>query len=257
MDSKKQQSRAPKSKRQAYREQRARKARTQRIIVIGGIVAFSVLFIGLLWYTNFQRNNAPVGEFISITPQAYTNADGLKIGNPNAKVVLDIFEDFTCIACKGYTQSIEAQVIRELVDTGLVYYVFHNYPFLDDSSNSFSFATKDSDNSAHAAMCAAEQNLFWVYHAMLYANSEETGGVFSENRLKAFAESVGLDTQKFNACLDDRPYQKEIDQDIALALQMGVTGTPSVFVNGQAVKPGFVPKFEDIKAAVDAVLAQE
>jgi protein-disulfide isomerase len=173
------------------------------------------------------------------------------MGNPDAPVRIDVFEDFQCPACQFFTQSVESQVITDLLSTGQVYYVFRHYPFLDDRS-----ATKESDQAANASLCAADQERFWDYHDLLYTNwSGENQGSFSNRRLVAFAEELNLDMDAFNSCFDEKRFQDQIDQDIQDALRMGISGTPSVFVNGTIVSPTKVPTFEEIKAAVDAALA--
>jgi protein-disulfide isomerase len=173
------------------------------------------------------------------------------MGNPDAPVRIDVFEDFQCPACKIFTQNIEIQVMNELVVPGKAYYVFRNYPFLDDR-----MATKESDQAAHASMCAAEQDRFWDYHDILYANSAEYAGAFTDRRLRAYAEELNLDMDAFNACYREKRYQSQIDLDIDDALRLGVNGTPSVFVNGKEVSPGYIPSFDDINAAVDAALTE-
>jgi protein-disulfide isomerase len=240
-----------KSKRQQIREQRARKARQQRILIVGGIVAVVVIVVGLVVVPAIARNNSPVGDFTKITPQSLEKTDGLTVGDPNAPVKIEVFEDFKCSACQGYNKNIEPQVISDLVETGKVYYIFRNFPFLDDGS-----AVKDSDNAANAAMCASEQNRFWDYHHLLFANLNFVQGEFSNKRLVAFADSLGLDTGKFSQCLENRTYKDKIDADLALGKELGVNGTPSLFVNGTILKPGYVPSFEDISAAVEAELAK-
>lgn len=240
-----------KSKRQQVREQRARKARQQRLLVVGGIAVVVALFVGLLVIPTIFRNNAPVGEFTRITPISHQNVSGASMGDPDAPVKIEVFEDFKCSACQGYHESIEPLLISNLVDTGKVFYTFRHFPFLDDG-----LAVKDSDNSANAAMCASDQNRFWDYKQLLFENLNFVSGEFSINRLKAFADSLGLDTEQFNQCLEDRSFKAEIEADLDLGKQMGVSGTPSVFVNGVIIKPGFVPSFEEISAAVEEAINQ-
>ena len=60
----------------------------------------------------------------------------------------------------------------------------------------------------------------------------------------------------FTACFEENRYQDEIQADFELGLEMGVSGTPSVFVNGQQVTPGYVPSFGDVQQAVEAALIQ-
>jgi protein-disulfide isomerase len=106
-------------------------------------------------------------------------------------------------------------------------------------------------------MCAAEQGRFWDYHDILFANwNGENQGAFLDKRLVAFAEALGLDMAAFNACFEENRYKAEIDQDLALGDELGVSGTPTVFVNGKQLTPGFVPSFADIAQAVEAALSQ-
>jgi protein-disulfide isomerase len=142
---------------------------------------------------------------------------------------------------------VEKQVIQEIVDAGLAYYVFYQFPFLDDRS-----ASKDSDRSANAALCAADQNRFWEYKNMLFANQTSVEEQFNDKRLLAFAEYLGLDMEQFEACYKENRFQNQINDDLALGREMGITGTPTVFVNGVDVSPGRVPTFEQILQAVQA-----
>jgi protein-disulfide isomerase len=235
------------SKRQARREEIRRKERRQRLVLIGVIAAIVVAIVALIVIPSLQSKSAPVGEFVKITPETYESAVGTTMGDPNAKAKIEVFEDYTCSACKVYTESIEPQVIKELVDTGKAYYVFYQFPFLDDQS-----ASKDSDRSANAALCAADQGRFWDFKKLLFANQTHTAEEFSDKRLVAFAESLGLDMTKFKSCYDGSQFQSQVNKDMALGRDRGITGTPTLFVNGVDVAPGKVPSFEQIQQAVQA-----
>jgi len=60
---------------------------------------------------------------------------------------------------------------------------------------------------------------------------------------------------QFNACYNQKIPQPRIDESLALGIQMGVQGTPSVFVNGVEVSPGKVPTYEQILQAVQVASA--
>jgi protein-disulfide isomerase len=237
------------SNRATRREEIRRAQQRQRTFVIVGILgAIAILLIILIpTFAGGTTSTAdqPVGEFIRITPEAYPNVDGYKMGNPNAKVKIEVWEDFMCVACKQYSQNVEPRVLKELVETGQVYYIMYQFPFIGQS-----MGTRDSINAANAALCAADQNLYWQYKQILFANSNEKANDYTDARLKAFAEAIGMDMGKFNSCYSTAEHQDVVDQQKAMGAQYNVNGTPSLFVNGVQVSPGKVPAFEDIAIAV-------
>jgi protein-disulfide isomerase len=240
-----------KSRRQQIREQRIQKQRRQRLMTILAITGVALVVTGLLIAPSIRNSLTPVGEIVEITPEARPMVDGVALGDPNAPVLVEVWEDFQCPACRTYSNDIEPLVVDNYVATGKVRYVFRHYPFLDDRS-----ATKESDQAANASMCAAEQGKFWEYHDYLFANwNSENAGAYSDKRLVAFAESLGLDMGAFNDCFKENRYRDDIQQDLSDGTRAGVTGTPSVFVNGQIIRPGFVPSYEDITQAIETALA--
>jgi len=230
------------------RDARLRKERQQRLFLIVGAVVIVAVLGGAIAYNAVQANKT-ASTFTRITPGSYPSAKGLTLGDPNAKVRIDVFEDFKCSACQSFTLSTEPQVLQQLVDTGQAYYVFHNYPFLDNNA-----AIKESDLAANAAMCAAEQERFWDFQTLVFTNFNHVVGEYTNQRMEAFADSLGLNSQQFTSCLEANKYQSKINEDIALAEQMNISGTPSVFVNNQPVAPGYAPTFEQIRDAVLAAL---
>jgi len=208
------------SKRQQLREKRQRDKSRNRMLGIGIVIIGALLLAFLFIYPNIK----PVGEIVSITPGVYPQTDMNTMGDPNAKVKLEVWEDFQCPACKSFTENTEPPLIQNYIETGKVFYIFHHYPFIDDYS-----ASKESDQAANASMCAGEQNRFWDYKKILFANwIGENVGSFSDRKLGAFAESLGLDMGKFNTCFTANTYKAQIDQSFADGVDKGVTGTPSI-----------------------------
>jgi protein-disulfide isomerase len=234
-------------KRQAIREKRRAQQRRQRILLILGIVVAALVIAAVLIVPSLL----PVGEIQTVDPHPRPMEDGRAMGDPNAPVTIEVYEDFQCPACRDFTEQNEPQIVDSYVATGDVYYIFRHYPFLDSQA-----ARKESHQAANASMCAAEQNQFWHYHDTLFANwNGENQGAFSNNRLEAFADAVGLEMNDFITCFGQYRYQDEIDADKASGDGAGVTGTPSVFVNGRILTPGRVPSFSQISEAVEAELA--
>ena len=240
------------SKRQARRQEIQRQQQRQRLFVIGLIVlGVSFVVLGVIW----QNRPVPVGEIVTVVPVARPNADGTSVGDANASVTIDVFEDFQCPACQYFTQSIEPRVIENLVSTGKARYVYHNYPFIDGEGAGNG---GESDQSANASMCAREQGKFWEMHDTIYANWDgENQGAFSNARLQAMAESIGLDMDAFDECFDANKYKADIQADFDLGKEMGVSGTPTVFVNGKTVgQEGKIATYDEIAQAVEQALSE-
>jgi len=236
------------SKRQERRARMQRQQQRQRLITIGLIVLGAALVVFAVVWPQLRS----VGEIVTVTPAALPSADGLSVGDADAPVTIDVFEDFQCPACQLFTENIEPLVIQNLVESGQARYVFHNFPFLDGNGAG---SSGESDQAANASMCANEQGKFWEMHSILYANlGGENQGAFSDRRLQAMAESVGLDMSEFNSCFSANEYEAEIQADFDLGQEMGVSGTPTVFVNGTQVgAPGRIASYDEIAAAVNAI----
>lgn len=240
------------SKREEVKAQRLRRKRQQRmntLLIIGGIVLILVALFISPYIVNALR---PVGEVTAITKLERPLVDGRAMGDPNAPVVVEVFEDFQCPRCKEFSDTVEKSLIEsEYLTSGQVYYVFRNFPFIDRDT-----AGQESHQAANASMCAAEQGSFWDYHDILFVNwNGENQGAFIDKRLVAFAENLGLNMDQFKTCFKDNKYEVEITSDYDLGLKYGVQGTPTVFVNGTGVTPGYLPSYDDLKQAIDAALA--
>jgi protein-disulfide isomerase len=235
------------TKRQAIREKRRQEQRKQRLYIILGIIAVALVIALILIVPGLL----PAGDIVTVTPVGHPMIAGLSLGDPNAPVSIDVYADFQCPACKNFSEDVEPRIIDQYVASGDVFYTFRHFPFLDDNE-----IRKESDQAANASMCAAAQERFWDYHAILFANwNGENQNAFSDKRLVAFAESLGLDMSAFNDCFEANTYQADIEADIAAGRMKGVQGTPSIFVNGEQLSPGFVPSFDEISQSVQSILA--
>jgi protein-disulfide isomerase len=241
------------NKRDALKAQRTKKKRQQRMNTVLWVGGFILVVILLFASPSIYNAFKPAGAFVQITPQARRLEDGKSLGDPNAKVTIEVYADFQCPACKQYTDSIEKELLASsYITDGQVRYVFMQFPFLDSQ-----VVTKESHQAANASMCALEQGRFWDYHAILFANQGvvENGGSFNDKRLQAFAESLGLDMTAFNKCFSANKYSTDVELDYQQGVNSGINSTPSVLLNGSFITPGAVPNFDQIKAAINAALA--
>jgi cyclophilin family peptidyl-prolyl cis-trans isomerase len=116
-----------------------------------------------------------------------------------------------------------SQLEEKYVKTGQMKFVYRHMAFLGD----------ESQWAAEASECAGDQGKFWEYHDKLFASQQgENQGAFSKDNLKKFAADLKLDTTKFNQCLDSGQFTEKVKKATQDAQQLGVQGTPTVFING-------------------------
>ena len=116
------------------------------------------------------------------------------------------------------------------------------------------FLGKNSWLAAQAAECANEQGRFWQFHDVLYANQGEKGSdAFSLRNLRRFAEALGMDSAAFASCLDSGRYASMVANETDAATQLGVSKTPTIFVNGTEAMSGL----EEMRAAIERSLPAE
>ena len=112
-------------------------------------------------------------------------------------------------------------MVKQLLNTfpNDVKVVFKHYPL--------SFHN-NAKRAAIAAVAAQKQNKFWEYHDLLFANQR----ALDDASLRRYAQSLGLDLAAYDAAIRDAAVTGRVDAETKHALQAGVRGTPSFFVNG-------------------------
>lgn len=129
------------------------------------------------------------------------------------------------------------QVLEHNPDT--VKIVFKNMPL-----NFHRFA----EPAALAALAAGEQGKFWEFHDALFAASSK----LSLDVINGIATKLGLDMEKFKTDMASAAIKQKLAQDLQDAKEAGVTGTPTLFVNGIRLKSRTLPAIQKI---VDEELA--
>ena len=165
------------------------------------------------------------------------------IGDPNAPVLIEAFEDYQCPHCQDFTVALEKTIIEDLVASGTARYQFQNRFVIDQNSVII----------ASAAECAADQGRFWEYHDQLFASLSRNAGASSSADLKKDAADIGLNTSDFNKCLDTQKHYEAMLREDDAAKGRGVNATPTVYINGVQYKGAYEP--QAFKQAVEAAKA--
>lgn len=167
-------------------------------------------------------------------------------GNDSAKVTIVEFSDFECPFCANFHKDAWPQIVKEYIDTGKVKFYYRHFPLQFHPQ---------AVPLAHVSECANDQGKFWEMHEKIF--TENTAGTLTgatDATYKAWAGDLGLNTNTFNSCYDQKTHQKEIDEDTAAGSEVGVSGTPTFYINGVQLV-GAQP-FAAFKTAIDAELAK-
>ena len=159
-------------------------------------------------------------------------------GNKDAKISIVEFSDFQCPYCARLQPTLRDVLKAYPNDVKLV---FKDFPL--------SFH-KQAKNAAKAARAAGEQGKYWEMHDLIFENFSKV----NEAMFKDFATKLNLDMTKFLADFNSTKYDALIQQDINLGRQAGVTGTPSLFMNGKRMQRR---SLDDFKQQIDALLKKK
>lgn len=233
-------------KRKAEQEQQKQKT---RILIVSTIALVVIIFVGL--YMLAAKDNSNAGS--SAEPVSFNYSELPRLGNEDAPVKIVEFGDFKCPACAQFSGVIKPQIVQEYVNQDKAAFYFVNMAFIGP----------DSTTASLAALSVYHQNsdAFWTYYDALYANQgDENKEWATTDYLVSLAqkESLPIDFDLLRKDIEDKTYIDELQTDIELAKNTGVTSTPTVFVNGVMVDEPFNIEAIDaqIKAASEAVVAE-
>jgi len=145
---------------------------------------------------------------------------GFVRGTENAPITIVEFTDFECPFCKAAVQTINRLMQEYPVKVRLV---FRDFPVGRLHPTAFKVH--------EAARCAGEQGKFWDYHDLAFARPPEHTLV----GLRQYAEELHLEKTAFAACLQTGKYHEDVMSDIREGNALGVSGTPTFFINGLVI----------------------
>ncbi|MFC3883999.1 DsbA family protein [Bacillus songklensis] len=203
---------------------------------------FSVCVLGLIFLGNFSGKEKEQEQEAAIN---YENQPYL--GEESAPVQIVEFGDYKCPVCKDFNESFFPQIEKELIETGKVKFYFMNDPFINvDSERSALFA--------EAVYQELGNDAFWKFHERLYEKQPEDVKYekvdlytpsFLESTLKEIA-SEG-EVSKVVKAFEENNAKNALDQDLSYVEKLGVTGTPTLFINGKQFEGR---TFDDFKEMV-------
>ena len=175
-------------------------------------------------YLMWGRGTSSIPETLADSPSAVATPsrmdvsvdDDPSMGPDNAPITLIEFSDFNCPYCRQFNQV----TFKALMDAypNQIHFVYRDYPI----------TSQESYVAAQAAECAGDQGAYWPFHDALFSGQYNLG----RDAYQAYAQALGLNGEALLACIDSGKYGDEVQNDARDAASLGITGTPTFFVNG-------------------------
>ena len=238
-----QSSQASRRARLAAEQQAAARAKKRNRIttaVAAGVVLL-MIGIGVVLQVRSSSNEPPTASAADVT----VREDSHRLSDvPDGKVTFVEFLDFECEACGAAFPAVE-QLRAAYGDR--VSFVVRYFP-LDGHFN--------AERAARAVEAAAQQGQFEAMYKKMYETQAEWGEqkVPMDDRFRSYAQDLGLDMAKWDTDYASDATKARIQADIDDGKAMGVTSTPTFFVNGQRLEP---QSYDDLTTALDQALAQQ
>ncbi len=232
------------------------RARRDQGLLVGSIVVIALVFAVVLLLLINQLNtgvvNVPAGSYAQI-PQTTTAEGAPVLGNPNAKITVMEFADFSCPHCMEYHPTIKS-LIDNYVSNGKARLVIQLQTFVGRSY---------SDTAAQAALCLIKQNRFFEMYDALF-NIQETRGyqAFTLDNMKATADSLKANSSDMLACMQRQETVPVLQSSDALFQKLNGQGVPAVYVSTDGTNytflsdpntgaPVSIPQIELLGLAID------
>ena len=162
------------------------------------------------------------------------------IGPADAPITIVEFSDYQCPYCRRWHNEVYEPLLAAY--PGKIKMVYRHLPLTSIHPDAFP--------AAEAAMCAGEQDAYWQYHEKLFSSETLGNAVYVQ-----YAQDLGLDMSAFESCVSDHKYQQAVEADSNFAINLGISSTPTFFINGIPVV-GAQP-LNVFKQVIDKELAGE
>ncbi|MGD2077798.1 MAG: thioredoxin domain-containing protein [Chloroflexota bacterium] len=160
-------------------------------------------------------------------PVGFT-ADGHPFrGDPGAPIVIEEYSDYQCPYCSRFYEQTLPSLLDDQMASGEAVLIYYDFPL----SNIHPQAAA----AANAARCAGEQGAadYWAMHDTLFSNPDEWSNANAPTVFAGYAADLELDVEQFDVCMAEDRYADQVQEDFAAGQRLGVSGTPSFFINGQ------------------------
>lgn len=182
------------------------------------------------------------------TKALYEKAVPVKAGPDSARVRIVVLSDYTCPFCGRFAAEVQPRLVQDFVNQGKVQLIYYDFPLGGEGEHQYSYL------AARAARCAGEQGKFWQFHDVIFGQQSSWAfqGKPPVDTFEQDAARLGLDAQKYNACLESDRYLDVVTANHMLGETLGVNHTPTVIMDQQEIENPL--DYADFKARIETAL---
>ncbi len=206
------------------REEQARRDRQrERWFRIGIAVAIVValVIVGIV----VQMNRAETDPEAALPQGVSEPTGGVPVGSASAPVTVDVWLDLQCPFCAQF-EATNAATLEQLAADGDAQVIYHPLSFIGE----------ESERAANAYGCAVDEGVGQEFlTAVFAAHPGENTGFYTNEQLIEIGSDVGATGDEFEQCVNDDTYGAWVSNVAGSMSDAGVTGTPTVFIDGERV----------------------
>lgn len=192
-------------------------------LLLGTIVGTLILIVGVAFLSS-SPSSSP--ETQAVDTAVLTEGARHRKGAENPTVTIVEFSDLQCPACRA-AQPLVEQVLAEHGEQ--VQVIYRHFPLIT--------IHRYAQVAAEASEVAAEAGKFWEFHDLLFANQTEWSELGSEEEVIArfgeYFDQLEIDKTDLAQRIESSDIEQRVNQDSALARNLGVNATPTFYVNGR------------------------
>ena len=209
-------------------EQARQRSKERRLMGLIALVVVVLLVGGGLGYQTWRTSRSPnlagaaASPAVAFAPVTIAAGQPITLGAANAPRTVTLYEDFHCPHCADFEEEL-GPVVTDAQNSGAVKVELYPMAFIDEGSSA----------ASNALACAAEEGIGQAYYAGLFANHTLT---WSSSQLVELGTLIdpGV-SEQFTTCVTTNVHADWVTSINTTAAANGVTGTPTLFVDGQSV----------------------
>jgi protein-disulfide isomerase len=216
------------------------------------LTTLGALLIGavVIVFASGVLNGGSKSGALATPPTSYAGLTvaGASVGKADAPVVMQVYSDFQCPACKLFITTELPSLLRDFVQPGLLRIQSNDIDIIDRNGST------ESLELAAAATCAADQGKYWPFHDLVFWNQGgENQGYHDAAFIDRVATAAEFDLSAFHTCQARTDIRQPIKDRTTAASAAGVTATPTIVLNGKSITG--VPQYDQLHAAITQLLA--